>query len=258
MGKKVTAAVLAAALAVGSAEIAYAPGIEMPRLSGKQIESVTNQHYRDSNLEKLDREIAERIAIAQEQGAAFDSDPLYREVVSVYDQIKSGSDIPVYLTPEFFRGVVSVESSGDPDAVSYIGYYRGLTQMGHGAWKDAGKKDYIRNVFNSKENIDGSIKYFLWIDNVLSMYYPEWGSISNWKKLELDAQSYNFGFSNILSNEPLPLQTLEYFPKIIAAEKETFPLTLDYSKKRLSSTFSPQEEMYPTGKSLEELILPKI
>ncbi len=56
--------------------------------------------------------------------------------------------------------MVSIESSGNPNAVSPSGDHRGLTQMGLPAWQDAMPGvDYMSNVFDPVQNVMAGARY---------------------------------------------------------------------------------------------------
>lgn len=140
-------------------------------------------------------------------------DKIWGMINSVYNKL----DAPEYISKEFVRGLVKVESSDYPKAVSYRGA-RGLGQIMEKTWYNFEKSNFKKNAFIPEKNIEVTIKYLKWIDKFCSQNNPEWENLSKNKKIILASACYNGGpvrLKNLNWNEDkMPDETIEYIGKV--------------------------------------------
>lgn len=253
MGKKLASLVLATELFAGVNNIAHAPGISVsPNLFVKQqIAKIDKNAPLDPGFEKAKKKMAEVAYVvelinemATEQQIRLDPkspdyDPLYSLVVQVYNSVKDQFGIPDYMTPEFFKSVITTESTNYQFAVSKAGAM-GYTQMTPAAALEVGVSgNFKHHAFNAWDSINMSMAYFAWIDRKLASKYPGWEKLNDFEKLRDDADAYNMGWKGFLNEcfndkgkfteNYLPTETFYYFRKIMGHWYKKFPKSLEYS-----------------------------
>ncbi len=243
---------------------AYAPvNGEITILPTVKLEAIAPVN---SEIKKVQKLVAEdfknRGRIESEQLKNYNSDPIYKTVVEVYNSVKGPFNLSRYLTPEFFRADIFVESTDNLHAVSPAGA-RGYTQMTPAAAADVGVKDFNKAVVNSWDSINMSMAYFSYIDRSLFLFYPGWDKLSNLEKLENIAYAYNAGYGALLSRgfgnnakfdvKNLPKETQNYWPKILRAWAKEFPETFAYDLKRLNYPFNAD-----SSKIIDTYLMPEV
>ncbi len=242
------AVLVGAGLFLGPIEKAYAPTpkeLAMPKTA--ELETIASGN---SEIKKVQKLVANDFKAVEgmifEKRENYNSDPIYRTVVKVYNSVKGPFHLSRYLTPEFFRADIFVESTDNLHAVSPAGA-RGYTQMTPAAAADVGVKDFKKAAANSWDSMNMSMAYFSYIDRSLFLFYPGWDKLSDLEKLEKISYAYNAGYGAILRRgfgndakfdvKNLPEETQNYWPKILKAWAKEFPETFAYDIKRLNSPF---------------------
>jgi len=140
------------------------------------------------------RSIENKVRRLEEEQELVKTDEIYRTIYSIYNN--SRLNIPPYLTKNFLRQIVKLESSDYWKAVGSMGE-RGYTQMTKEAWYEVSKENFEKNAFIPKKNITASIKYFLLIDDFCRRNYPNWQKLSDVEKIRMAVASYNGGKENL-------------------------------------------------------------
>ncbi len=187
----------------------------------------TDNYTNSKNKERViqERIIEEYFPIITDQSKMlareelFKRDKIYRTIVNFY----RGMDISDYITKEFVRALIRIESTDNPRAVSHCGA-RGLGQIMKSAWYEVEKEDYWKNSFIPEKNIKVTIKYLASLDKYCKEYHPNWNYLEDSKKRRLLAAAYNCGPYALNKRgwniNKMPDETKEYIPKLEKALRE--------------------------------------
>jgi len=144
----------------------------------------------------------------------YERDIIYKYISDVYSKI----NVPDYITKEFVRALIKVESEDIYNAKSRKNA-RGLMQLTYQAWKEVEKNlDFKKEVYNPQNNIYVGIKYLLWIDENLQRSHSNWFNLTEEEKRKITVAAYNGGLKRLFRYKwninKMPKETREYVKKI--------------------------------------------
>ena len=131
---------------------------------------------------------------------------------------KRRDTLPKYLDRDFFRGIVFIESSDNPRALSSA-EARGLMQLTSDAWKQVEpEQSYVKNVYTPERNIQAGIDYFIWLNNYCSSQHEHWAFLPDDERRNILSASYNGGVGRLVGLDwdisQMPQSTQDYVLKI--------------------------------------------
>lgn len=144
--------------------------------------------------------------------------PNYDSLRTTIQNSESKNDLENVIDSNFVNAIINVESKGRSKAVSPKGA-KGLMQLMPGAWRDvAGNIDYSL-AFDPKINKKNGIAYLSWIEKQLERHHIRWNTLSEGKKKELIAASYNGGWHQLKYNalwnvQNMPKETRKYVERL--------------------------------------------
>ena len=148
-------------------------------------------------------------------------DPAYLELLkTIQDPLLQENEYPVSV--EFIDAIMSVESSINPRAKSYVGA-RGLMQIMPDTWADMTKRIYGEELdfelaFNPSLNSTVGREYLDFIDNYLSERIKNWEWKTTFEKQKLIGAAYNGGIGRLVKKkgviENMPSETRDYVKKL--------------------------------------------
>lgn len=100
--------------------------------------------------------------------------------------------VPKYITKDFIKKRIKLESSGNVNAISSRGAM-GLSQLTLGAWNQVDSSDFNKYWSNPQKNLDVAVKYDLWLDRYFRKNNPNWNNLSDENKRGLNSAAYNGG-----------------------------------------------------------------
>lgn len=121
-----------------------------------------------------------------------------KEVKSIIDSVYKKTK--TILSKKEFELIAYRESALDANAQSKAGA-KGIYQSYKESWEDAGMKvDYDNHVFNPRYNISAGIKYYSWLEKIISKQDSNWKNYSREEKREKLLAAFNWGIGNLKKN----------------------------------------------------------
>jgi len=145
-----------------------------------------------SKIEKIKRELNSNF---------YKKDKIDDSINQAFNNI---SDIPDYISREYVRAIIKVESSDCKNLISEKDA-SGCMQLTIDAWNEVEKKrNYSENVFNKDINVEVGVKYLKWLNQRFENSYSFWGDFSKSKKRRLISYAYNGGFMGLKKTGLIP------------------------------------------------------
>lgn len=154
----------------------------------------------------------------------YKTDKVYGYIADTYRNF----EIPSYITKNFSRSLILVESSDNPSAKGRHGE-RGLGQLTKRAWNNVERDvSFEKGAFNPDKNTEVTIKYLLWLDEQFKNSHPNWYDLKDEEKRRMIVSAYNGGIYRLKrlnwNINKMPEGTKNHIRKIenVMAEKFNF------------------------------------